>query len=112
MYMSFQLTKALINNYKIQTKQAGCRYFCNIVVLSAPDGPHVGSMNLAIRDTHPIRRFIIRSRKVSRFVFRIVRSLRNLTGTLGSNAAEAPVQFQSDTNIFTSDLARFYENSR
>ena len=113
-YMSFQLTKALINNHKIQTKLCTSwvpifQWHC-LLSYRLQMGPMLAPWTLlSSRDAHPIRRFIIRSRKISRFVFRIVRSFRNLTGTLGSNAAEAPVQFQSDTNILTSDLARFYD---
>ena len=92
-YMSFQLTKTLINNHKIQTKL--CTSWVPIFLWHSllsyrlQMGPMLAPWTLlSCRDTHPIRRFIIRSRKVSRFVFRIVRSLRNLTGTLGSIAAE------------------------
>ena len=64
---------------------------------------------LSISDKTSYRN-ILQSLEAAKFVFRIARSIWNLTGT----SAAVPVKFQSDTNILILDLAhsRLHEISR
>ena len=65
---------------------------------------------------HPIRRLIVRSRKVSKpwDLYLELSDRSEIWQAPGQHAAQVPVKSQSDTNILAPDLApsRLYEISR